>query len=108
MRNAKRKKKGGSSASSSLFKPHEIDQWDDQQVEDEQAAMLKHLSQLMMGAVSAVDQEKNSADFSKSSPSLPKGKSASLMSESMTGLTHKRANTMKALLDVTGSPAKGH
>ena len=36
----------------SLFKPHEMDQWDDNQLVDEQAAMLKQLSALMMDAVS--------------------------------------------------------
>ena len=113
----KKKAKGNNSTSSSLFKPHEIDHWDDDQIDYEQAAMLKHLSELMMGAVSAVDQEKNAIQQQGGGGGgadghMAKSKSvstaAAVIESNISGMTHKRAHTLRALLDVTQSPAKGH
>jgi len=97
----KKKKKGNSSTSSSLFKPHEIDRWDASHIANEQEAMLKHLSQLMIGAVSAVDQEKNADGGSGHQATV-----TALTDSGIDGMSHKRANTMRALLDVT--VPKGH
>lgn len=99
------KKKKHKAADTSLFKPHEIDQWDDNQLVDEQAAMLKQLSALMMDAVSHADlknHDPNRADDAGGSTDLT----------GVDGMTHKRANTLKAMVDMTASPenmsAVGH
>ena len=93
----KRKKKKVDESSSSLFKPHELDQWDEQRLEDEQAAMLKQLSRLMMGAVASVDQQKEQGMMPIAQTNTPK-------QMGIDGMTHKRQNTLKTLLDVTTSP----
>jgi len=94
----KKRERAGTDSTSLLFKPHEIDQWDDNLVVDEQAAMLKHMAALMMDAVSHADLKKN--DAGGSGPS------------NLDGMTHKRANTLKAMVDMTASPeqmsAVGH
>jgi len=84
----KKKKKLDDNKQGKLFKPHEIDQWDDGRIEDEQAAMLKQLSMLMMGAVASADM----------------AASSSTTNIKIDGMTHKRQNTLKTLLDVTSSP----
>lgn len=96
----KKRRKKVDESSSSLFKPHELDQWDEQRLEDEQAAMLKQLSRLMMGAVASVDQQKEQGGLmGVSTPSLSNPQQMGI-----DGMTHKRQNTLKTLLDVTTSP----
>eukprot|EP00484_Ammonia_sp_Unknown_P020755 CAMPEP_0197024632 /NCGR_PEP_ID=MMETSP1384-20130603/5142_1 /TAXON_ID=29189 /ORGANISM="Ammonia sp." /LENGTH=746 /DNA_ID=CAMNT_0042453047 /DNA_START=51 /DNA_END=2291 /DNA_ORIENTATION=- len=85
------KKKKKKKQDAALFKPHELDQWDQDRLADEQAAMLKQLSRLMMGAVAASDQAQGDAPVS--------------MNE-IDGMSHKRKKTLKTLLDVTGSTAE--
>eukprot|EP01083_Nonionella_stella_P214912 773978_1 len=93
----KKKNKKKHETSSSLFKPHELDQWDDSRLEDEQAAMLKQLSRLMMGAVAATDQQVNNPI------SNPRSNNHVDVNQ-IDGMTHKRQNTLKTLLDVTTQP----
>ena len=82
---------------SSLFKPHEIDQWDDNQIMDEQAAMLKQLAGLMMGAVAHSDMTHNANSQDSEG-------GASKKEIEIEGMSHKRQNTLKTLIDVTKSP----
>jgi len=98
----KKKRKKGHNAGSSLFKPHEMDEWDDNQLVDEQAAMLKQLSALMMDAVSHADLKNHSGDADAGG--------AAVELKGVDGMTHKRANTLKAMVDMTASPdsAVGH
>merc|ERR1719189_1078793 len=64
----------------------------------------------MMGAVSAVDQEKNahSQTASGGGGGAPKQSSVAVIESDISGMTHKRAHTLRALLDVTASPNTGH
>ena len=94
----RRRKKKVDHSSSSLFKPHELDQWDESRLEDEQAAMLKQLSRLMMGAVASVDQQKEQHG------GLMVASATNPQQMGIDGMTHKRQNTLKTLLDVTTSP----
>lgn len=91
--NKKTKKKIENGAT--LFKPHEIDQWDDSQIMDEQRAMMKQLAGLMMGAVAHSDMANNTEN----------NEGATKKTEiEFEGMSHKRQNTLKTLIDVTQSP----
>eukprot|EP00486_Rosalina_sp_Unknown_P000938 CAMPEP_0201568432 /NCGR_PEP_ID=MMETSP0190_2-20130828/9505_1 /ASSEMBLY_ACC=CAM_ASM_000263 /TAXON_ID=37353 /ORGANISM="Rosalina sp." /LENGTH=600 /DNA_ID=CAMNT_0047989545 /DNA_START=112 /DNA_END=1911 /DNA_ORIENTATION=+ len=108
----KKKKKKVDESASSLFKPHELDNWDEQRLEDEQSAMLKQLSRLMMGAVASADQQQaNGGGGSMGSMAMMMGTVDPNQQQPQTpslagidGMTHKRQNTLKTLLDVTTSP----
>jgi len=99
------KKQKHATTDTSLFKPHELDQWNDNQLADEQAAMLKQLSALMMDAVSHADLKNHDPNYASDA-----GGSTDLTG--VDGMTHKRANTLKAMVDMTASPenmsAVGH
>jgi len=90
-----------------LFKPHELDQWDEDRLADEKEAMLKQLSSLMLGAVALQDQSmaNGGGGGGMHPPGAAMEGSDTDIAQEVQGMSHKRKKTLQTLLTATDASA---